>query len=79
MLYCRLIYMLSILCVRLTMKIKVGIPVSFKVGWYPPKKTVSSHLKQEMNIRYQLLRKAKRANWEIDILPTNVQETKLMI
>ena len=45
----------------------------------PPQKTGSSHLKQEMNIRYQLLRKAKRANWEIDILPTNVQETKLMI
>ena len=39
--------MLSILCVRLTMKVKVGIPESFKVGWYPPppKKTGSSHLK----------------------------------
>ena len=40
-LYCRLIYMfymLSILCVRLTIKVKVGIPESFKVGWYPPKK-----------------------------------------
>ena len=36
MLYCRLIYMLSILCVRLTIKVKVGIPESFKVGWYPP-------------------------------------------
>ena len=36
--YCRLIYMLSILCVRLTIKVKVGIPESFKVGWYPPKK-----------------------------------------
>ena len=44
MLYCRLIYMLSILCVRLTIKVKVGIPESFKVGWYPPKKTGSSHL-----------------------------------
>ena len=32
MLYCRLIYMLSILCVRLTIKVKVGIPGSFKVG-----------------------------------------------
>ena len=30
--------MLSILCVRLTLKVKVGIPESFKVGWYPPKK-----------------------------------------
>ena len=45
MLYCRLIYMLSILCVRLTIKVKVGIPESFKVGWYPLKKTGSSHLK----------------------------------
>ena len=32
MLYCRLIYMLSILCVRLTIKVQVGIPESFKVG-----------------------------------------------
>ena len=38
MLYCRLIYMLSILCVRLPIKVKVGIPESFKVGWYPHKK-----------------------------------------
>ena len=46
MLYCRLIYMLSILCVRLTINVKVGIPESFKVGWYPPpRKTGSSHLK----------------------------------
>ena len=50
MLYCRLIYMLSILCVRLTIKVMVGKPESFKVGWYPPpppqkKKTGSSHLK----------------------------------
>ena len=44
MLYCRLIYMLSILCVKLTIKVKVGIPESFKVGWYPLKKTGSSHL-----------------------------------
>ena len=32
MLCCRLIYMLSILCVRLTIKVKVEIPESFKVG-----------------------------------------------
>ena len=38
MLYCRSIYMLSILCVRLTIKVNVGIPESFKVGWYPPHK-----------------------------------------
>ena len=48
MLYCRLIYMLSILCVRLTIKVKVGIPESFKVGWYPPKKTGSSHLNESI-------------------------------
>ena len=40
--------MLSILYVRFTIKVKVGIPVSFKVGWYPPKKTGSSHLKTEI-------------------------------
>ena len=45
MLYCRLVYMLSILCVRLTIKVKVGIAESLKVGWYPPQKTGSSHLK----------------------------------
>ena len=45
MLYYRLIYMLSILCVRLTIKVKVGIPESFKIGWYSLKITGSSHLK----------------------------------
>ena len=45
MLYCRLIYMLSMLYVRLTIKVKVGIPESFKVGRYPPRITGSSHLK----------------------------------
>ena len=45
LLYCRLIYMLSILCVKLTIKAKVGIPESFKVGWYRQKITGSSHLK----------------------------------
>ena len=45
MLYCRLTYMLSMLYVRLTIKVKVGIPESFKVGWYPQKITGSSHLK----------------------------------
>ena len=52
MLYCRLIYMLSILCVRLTIKGKVGIPESFKAGWYPPKKTGSSHLKATVSYLY---------------------------
>ena len=44
MLYCRLIYMLSVLYVGLTIKVKVGIPESFKVGCYPYKITGSSHL-----------------------------------
>ena len=56
MLYCRLIYMLSILCVRLTIKVKVGIPESFKVGWYPAKKTGSSHLKSlPLRTRFQII------------------------
>ena len=37
--------MLSMLHVGLTIKVKVGIPESFKVGWYPLKITGSSHLK----------------------------------
>ena len=52
-LYCRLIYMLSILCVKLTIKVKVGIPESFKVGWYSPKKTGSSHLKILQRVSFQ--------------------------
>ena len=40
--------MLSILCVRLTIKVKVGIPESFKVGWYPEEKTGSSHLNSSL-------------------------------
>ena len=49
-LYCSLIYRLSILCVRLTIKVKVGIPESFKVGWYPLKKLgrVTLNLKEEI-------------------------------
>ena len=42
--------MLSILCVRLMIKVKVGIPESFKVGWYPAKKTGSSHLKGSLSV-----------------------------
>ena len=37
--------MLSMLYVRLTIKVKVGIPESLKVSWYPQKITGSSHLK----------------------------------
>ena len=44
LLYCRLIYMLYILCVRLPIKVKVGIPESVKVGWYHQKITGSCHL-----------------------------------
>ena len=47
-------YMLSILCVRRTIKVKVGIPESFKVGWYPPKKTGSSHLKENVCTQRQV-------------------------
>ena len=44
MLYYRLIYMLSMQYVRLVIKVKVEIPESFKLGWYPHKITGSSHL-----------------------------------
>ena len=37
--------MLSMLCVRLMIKVNVGLPESFKVGWYRHKITGSSHLK----------------------------------
>ena len=50
MLYCRLIHMLSILYVRFTIKVKVGIPESFKVGWYRHKITGSSHLKKSPGV-----------------------------
>ena len=50
LLSCRLIYMLSILCVTFTIKVKVGIPESFKIGWYRQKITGSSHLKAPTNI-----------------------------
>ena len=49
LLYCRLIYMLSMLYVRLMIKVKVGIPKSFKVGYYPHKITGSSHLKNNFS------------------------------
>ena len=40
--------MLSMLFVRLAIKVKVGIAESFKVGWYPHKITGSSHLKTRL-------------------------------
>ena len=36
--------MLSMLYVRLMIKVKVGIPETLKVGWHPHKITGSSHL-----------------------------------
>ena len=43
-----IIYMqLSMVYVRLTINVKVGIPESFKVGWYPYTITGSSHLNVE--------------------------------
>ena len=49
MLYCRLIYSLSILWVGLTIKVKVRIPESFKVGWYSPKKLGQVTLKRNLH------------------------------
>ena len=46
--------MLSMLYVRLTIKVKVGIPESFKVGWYPKKITGSSHLKSCSGLKTML-------------------------
>ena len=54
LLYCRLIYMLSMLYVRLTFEVKVGIPESFKVGWYPYKISGSSHLNRRSDNRAQV-------------------------
>ena len=45
--------MLSMLYVGLTIKVKVGIPERFKVGWYPHKITGSSHLKSLLNVYYR--------------------------
>ena len=81
MLYCRLIYMLSILCVRLTIKLKVRIPESFKVGWYPYRKTGSSHLNR-FHWHYSLsLRQILRQDWwtlsfSFLVLPLTVEPSK---
>ena len=52
MLFCTLIYMLAMLYVRRMIKVKVGIPESFKVGWYPHKITWSSHLKEAYQCKF---------------------------
>ena len=81
MLYCRLIYMLSILYVRLTIKLKVRIPESFKVGWYPYGKTGSSHLNR-FHWHYSLsLRQILRQDWwtlsfSFLVLPLTVEPSK---
>ena len=43
--------MLSLLYVRLTIEVKVGIPESFKVGWYRHKITGSSRLSHPGTLR----------------------------
>ena len=54
--------MLSMLYVRLTIKVKVAIPESFKVGWYPHEITGSSHLKIGLN---SVEGPVENANWSI--------------
>ena len=68
MLYCRLIYMLSILCVRLTIKVKVRIPESFKVGWYPPKKKLGrvTLTKRNIHVEYFIEITRVRLTYQID-------------
>ena len=59
MLFCRLIYIVSMLYVRLTIKVKVGIPESFKVAWHPHKITGSSHLEERL-VLFRLFKKKKK-------------------
>ena len=63
MLYCRLTYMLSMLYVRLTIKVKLRIPESVKVGWHPHKITGSSHL----NLIFMIL--------PFDLVPQRAERT----
>ena len=46
--------MLSMLYVRLAIKVKVGVPESFKVGWYPHKITGSRHFKKTILLASKL-------------------------
>ena len=77
MLDCRLICMLSILCVRFTIKVKVGIPESFKVGWYPLKKTGSSHLNNSI-FPEEFYTSLVQTSWFIDVL-TEIQFRYLLV
>ena len=76
MLYCRLIYMLSILCVRLTIKVKVGIPESFKVGWYPPppKKKLG-----RVTLRFQVSFASPWLQWRNVLIPLRLNLLKACI
>ena len=57
--------MLSILCVKLTIKVKVGKPESFKVGWYPPKKLgrVTLSNQEEFN-RFELAQQVRKHKYK---------------
>ena len=58
--------MLSILCVRLTIKVNMGIPESFKVGWYPPKKLDRVTLTTPMfDLTRKINTKATAVNWDV--------------
>ena len=67
--------MLSMLYVRLTIKVKVGIAESFKVGWYPLKIAGSSQLSCQ-NKKGLLNFVSKRINivYRINNTPYNFQK-----
>ena len=88
MAYCRLIYMLSMLYVRLTIKLKVRIPESFKEGWYHYRKTGSRHLNRfhwhySLSLRlsgcYQILGKIGECSPPHLVLPLTVEPSKLRL
>ena len=54
--------MLSMLYVRLTIKAKVGIPESLKVGWYPHEITVLSHLKSGISLNQERIKGTEKAS-----------------
>ena len=67
MLYCRLICMLSILCVRLTIKVKVGKLESFKVGWYPPPPQKKNWVESPLLMKVQRLNRAQQSGVGHDV------------
>ena len=60
--------MLFILYVRLTIKVKVGKPESFKVGWYRQKITGSSHLKDLPKLRHDKISNSDGGNTSIKLI-----------